>query len=70
MLLRQQRPLGIEGLVTVSAIGVGDHGVHDDLATVSGDAGAIAAKHDGQSLGVEADAAQAPDVVVVQCRCP
>ena len=43
--------------------------MHDDLAPVGGHARGVGPEHDRQALLGDADASQAPDVVLVQRRC-
>jgi hypothetical protein len=62
--LGQDREVAGEGLVLT--VGVGDHGVHDDLAPVGGDAGGVAPDDDRHPLLGDADPAQRPHVVVVE----
>ena len=64
--LGQQRAAGVVGRVGAGEVRVVDHRVHDHLAAVLGDPGRVAAQDHGQPVGGQPDAAQRPDVVVVQ----
>jgi hypothetical protein len=68
--LGQQAALRVECLVAVPGGRVADHGVDDDLGAVVQHAGRVAPERHRQPAGVEPDAAQRPQVVVVQRRRP
>ena len=63
--LREQRPLRVEGLVAPPVV-ARDHRVHDHLVAVGIDTGGVAAEHHRQPVLRDADAAQRPDVVLVE----
>jgi hypothetical protein len=67
VLLRQQRAPGIERLVAAPPV-ARDHRVHDHLVAVGVDAGRVAAEDHRQRLLGQPDAAQRPQVVVVERR--
>ena len=65
--LGQQRALRVERLVG-APVGVADHRVDDDLVAVLVEPGGVAAEDHRQPVLGEPDAAQRPQVVVVQRR--
>ena len=67
--LGEQRPAGVVGLVT-GPRRVTDDAVHDDLVAVLVDAGRVAAEDHRQRLLAQPDAAQRPEVVVVEAGGP
>jgi len=69
MALGEERALRVKGLVAPPGI-VGDDGMDDDLVAFLVDAGGIAAEDHREAISAQPDAAQRPEVVMVQRRRP